>query len=174
VAQKSAVLNNIYLLNRRNFLKAGFLSSAIFIMNSCELSTVITSKNTIDRVQNDLFPKAQELGIKTSEYIEKVVLHHSRITEDEKLFLKNGVKWLHEKALELHKNNYLQLSSSKRQEVLRAFSQTQWGERWMYKMMNYIFEAMLGDPIYGANCDKAGWKWLAFKGGEPRAKEAFL
>jgi hypothetical protein len=41
-------------------------------------------------------------------------------------------------------------------------------------MMRYIFEAMLGDPIYGANKHEAGWKWLAFEGGKPRAKRMYL
>jgi len=33
---------------------------------------------------------------------------------------------------------------------------------------------MLGDPIYGGNNKEAGWRWLAFSGGEPRPKKAFL
>ena len=142
-------------------------------MSGCELFSVTTSRETIDVVQNDLFPKAKELDINTSNYI-SIILHHSRVTQEDKLFLKNGVKWLNETAVEMYGASYTKLSSSKRQEVLSAISKTQWGESWMYNMMTYIFEAMLGDPIYGGNSGEAGWKWLAFSGGEPRPQKAFL
>ena len=162
------------LQTRRNFLKAGFLSSAVFVMSGCELFSVTTSRETIDVVQNDLFPKAKELGINTSNYLNKVVLHHSRISQEDKQFLKNGVKWLNETAVEMYKESYTKLPAHKRQEVLNAISQTEWGESWMYNMMTYIFEAMLGDPIYGGNNSEAGWKWLAFSGGLPRPTKAYL
>jgi len=162
------------LRTRRNFLKLGFLSSAVFIMNGCELFSVTTSRETIYMVQNDLFPKAKELGINTSVYLTKIVLHHSRISKEDKQFLKNGVKWLNERAVEMYKETYTKLSAPKRQEVLNAISQTEWGESWMYNMMTYIFEAMLGDPIYGGNSGEAGWKWLAFEGGKPRPKRMYL
>jgi len=162
------------LVTRRKFLKAGFLSSAIFVMSGCELFSVTTSRETIDIVQNDLFPKAKELGINTSNYLNKIVLHHSRISQEDKQFLKNGVKWLNETAVEMYQESYTKLSAPKRQEILNAISKTEWGESWMYNMMTYIFEAMLGDPIYGGNSSEAGWKWLAFNGGLPRPTKAFL
>ncbi len=161
------------LLQRRNFLKAGFLSSAVFVMSGCELFSVITSRDTIDVVQNDLFAKAKTLGINTSNYI-SIVLRHSRINEEDKTFLKNGVKWLNETAVEMYKESYTKLPASKRQDVLNAISKTQWGDSWIYNMMTYIFEAMLGDPVYGGNNDEAGWKWLAFNGGLPRPTKAYL
>ena len=162
------------LVTRRKFLQAGFLSCAVFVMSGCELVDVTTSRETIDVVQNDLFPKAKELGIKTSNYLNKIVLHHSRITQEDKIFIKNGVKWLNETAFEMYAKSYTKLSSSKRQDVLNAVSKTPWGESWMHNMMTYIFEAMLGDPIYGGNKSEAGWKWLAFEGGKPRPTEALL
>jgi hypothetical protein len=162
------------LIQRRNFLKAGFLCSAVVIMDGCSVFGFTTSKNTLKTLQNDLFPKAKELGIDTSSYLQNVVLHHSRIAQEDKEFLKNGVKWLNESAVDMFEKNYTKLSASSRQEVLRAISKTRWGEIWIYNMMTYIFEALLGDPIYGANRDEAGWKWLAFSGGKPRATRAFL
>ena len=161
------------LQTRRNFLKAGFLSSAVFVMSGCELFSVTTSRETIDVVQNDLFPKAKELGINTSNYI-SIILHHSRVSQEDKLFLKNGVKWLNETAVEMYKECYTKLSALKRQEVLLHISKTEWGESWIYNMMTYIFEAMLGDPLYGTNYRESGWKWLAFKGGTPHPTKVFL
>lgn len=161
------------LLPRRTLLKAGFLSSAVFVMSGCELFSVTTSRDTIRVVQNDLFPKAKELNIDTVSYI-STILRHSRINEENKIFLKNGVKWLNETAVETYKESYTKLSPSKRQEVLNAIAKTEWGDSWIYNMMTYIFEATLGDPIYGGNNNEAGWKWLAFTGGEPRPTKAYL
>ena len=159
--------------SRRNFLKAGFLSSAVFLTSGCDIFGVTTSRDTIKVVQNDLFPKAKELGIDTSEYITIIYRHH-KISKEDKDFLKNGVKWLNETAQEEHKKIYTKLSDTKRQEVLENIAQTEWGSAWIDTMLRYIFEAMLGDPIYGSNNNEAGWKFLKFQGGLPRPTKAFL
>jgi len=161
------------LKNRRHFLQLGFLSTAVFVMQGCELSSITTSRDTIKILQNDLFPKAQELDINTINYI-YIVLKHSRIDQEEKTFLKNGVKWLNETALELYKSPYTKLSDEKRQLVLQNISQTQWGESWIDLILRYTLEAALGDPIYGGNNKEAGWKWLEHASGLPRPKRAYL
>ena len=161
------------LQNRRKFLRLGFLSSAVFIMQGCELFSVTNSSETIKVAQNDLFPKAKELGVNTLNYI-NTILHHSRINEAEKTFLKNGVKWLNESAVELYGATYTKLSDAKRQLVLQNIAQTRWGGSWIDAMTRYILEATLGDPVYGGNNKEAGWKWLAFEGGSPRPTKAYL
>lgn len=160
-------------LNRRKFLQYGFLSTAVLVMDGCELKNILTSKDTIGQVQYDLFPKAKELGINTQVYMH-IILHHSRISKEDKTFIKNGVKWLNEEARKMYKKIYIKLSKSQRQKVLHSIAATQWGESWLYTMLTYNFEAMLGDPIYRANINKAGWKWLQFEGGLPAPKKAFL
>jgi hypothetical protein len=159
--------------SRRNFLKAGFLSSAVFLMDGCSLFGVTTPIETIAVLQTDLFPEAQQLHIQTAPYMH-IILNHSRISEEDKTFIKNGVKWLNEEAIQLHKKSYTKLVPKERQEVLNAVVKTEWGENFVYNMMSYMFEAMLGDPIYGGNNNEVGWKWLAFEGGRPRPKKAFL
>jgi hypothetical protein len=159
--------------SRRNFLKAGFLSSAVFLMDGCSLFGVTTPMTTIALLQTDLFPKAEQLHIQTAPYMH-IVFNHSRISEEDKTFIKNGVKWLNEEAIQLHKKSYTKLAPKERQNVLNAVVKTEWGENFVYNMMSYLFEAMLGDPIYGGNNNETGWKWLAFEGGRPRPKKAFL
>jgi len=159
--------------SRRVFLKAGFLSSAVFLMDGCNLFGVTKPIDTIKVLHYDLFPKADELDIKTAGYME-IVFHHSRILEEDKEFIKNGVKWLNEEAITMYKTSYVKLSSQERQKVLVSVSQTKWGDSFLYDIMSYMFEAMLGDPIYGSNNKEAGWKWLSFSGGEPRPKKAYL
>ena len=159
--------------SRRNFLKAGFLSSAVLVMNGCNLFAITTAQETLKLLQADLFPKAKELGINTSSYLH-IVFHHSRISKSDKIYLKNGVRWINEESLKIHKTTYTQLLATQRQEVLRAVAKTSWGRSYIADVMNYLFEAMLGDPIYGGNNKEAGWKWLAFKGGQPQPKERYL
>ena len=161
------------LAKRRNFLRAGVLSSAVIVMSGCSVFGVTTSRDTIAVVQNDLFPKAKELGINTADYITIVYRHH-KIPKADKIFLKNGVKWLNETAVEMHKKTYVKLSDEKRQEVLVEIATFEWGESWIDTMLRFIMEASLGDPIYGGNNAEAGWKWLKFTGGQPRAKEVYL
>ena len=159
--------------SRRNFLKYGFLSSSVLVMSGCELFSVVTPKETIELVQNDLFPKASELGINTFVYM-SIVLNHSRISDEDKEFIKNGVKWLNEEAVEKYNTTYTKLTSQERQDILKIISQVRWGDSWINEMLTFALEATLGNPIYGANKNQAGWKWLAFEGGLPHPKEALL
>ncbi len=159
--------------SRRNFLQAGFLSSAVFIMDGCELFSVTTPIDTIKVLHHDLFPKAQSLGIQTAPYMH-IIFHHSRISQEDKRYIKNGVKWLNEAAVEQYKQKYVKLRADKREDLLRHISQKEWGESFLYTIMTYMFEAMLGDPIYGGNNKEHGWQWLSFEGGKPRPQKAFL
>jgi len=159
--------------SRRKFLAAGFLSSAVFLMGEYHLFAVTTPIDTIRVLHHDLFPKATELEIVTAPYMH-IVFHQSRISKSDKEFIKNGVKWLNEEAIKMYKTTYVKLSSQNRQNVLKSIVQTKWGDRFLYNIMGYMFEAMLGDPIYGGNNNEAGWKWLEFVGGKPRPKKAYL
>ena len=159
--------------SRRNFLKYGFLSSSVLVMNGCELFSVVTPKETIELVQSDLFPKAHELGVNTFVYM-SIVLNHSRITDEDKEFIQNGVKWLNEEAVEKYKTTYTKLNSTQRQDILKIISQVRWGDSWINEMLTYALEATLGDSVYGVNKNNSGWKWLAYEGGLPYPKEALL
>lgn len=158
---------------RRNFLKYTFLGSSVFVMNGCELFSVTTMQDTLTLLHHDLFPKAEELSIETASYV-SVILHHERVTKEDKTFLKNGVKWLNEEAVSMHEKTYTKLLKAQREAVLESIVKTEWGESWLHSIMSYLFEAMLGDPIYGGNNGEAGWKWLSFTGGLPRPKKAYL
>ena len=160
-------------ISRRNFLKVGFLSSAVILMDGCSVFGVTTPIQTLSVMHHDLFPYIQKLRINTTSYMH-IVFNHSRISDENKKFLKNGVKWLNEEAMKIHKQEYTKLSSLQRQNLLKKVTQTEWGESFVYDVMNYMFEAMLGDPVYEGNNHEMGWKWLNFQGGNPRPKKAFV
>ena len=159
--------------SRRKFLVAGFFSSAVFLMDGCDLFGVTTPIDTIKVLHYDLFPKATELGIVTASYMH-IIFHQSHISDSDKTFIKNGVKWLHEEAIKAYKTPYTKLPIEKRQKILHTIAKTQWGDSFLYNIMGYMFEAILGNPIYGGNNREAGWKWLAFSEGKPPPKKAFL
>lgn len=176
MAQAKALANAVAasaVQTRRGFLKVSFLSSAVFLMSGCELLGITTPKETIKLLQYDLFPKAKELGIDTTRYIDSVFLH-SRISQSEKDFLKNGTKWLNEAAFEHYDKRYTRLSKTQREKILSTIAASQWGENFLDSILRYTLEATLGDPIYGGNTHQAGWKWLAFEAPNPMAKKAYL
>ncbi|EQB40492.1 hypothetical protein M947_01455 [Sulfurimonas hongkongensis] len=173
----SLYLGNVYssisLKTRRSFLKSSFFTTALIIMPKSELFGAVSTLETISLVQEDLSPSIKKLGINGSSYL-SLILHHSRVTDDEKEFLKNGVQWLNEEAVFHYKHPYIKLSPSQRQNVLQIISKQRWGDNWIYTMLSYIMEATLSDPIYGANKNGAGWKWLEHIPGLPQPKEPYL
>ena len=163
----------MFLKARRTFLKNTFFTTALMVMPKSELFGATSLLETISLVQEDLFGSIKELGINSSSYL-SLILHHSRVADDEKEFLRNGVQWLNEGAILHYKHPYINLSSSQRQNILQIISKQRWGDNWIYTMLTYIVEATLSDPIYGANRDGAGWKWLEHIPGLPQPKEPYL
>lgn len=128
---------------------------------------------TLWLAQSDLFPYADKLDVNTSAYT-TLILKHSRVTDEDKTFLKNGIKWLDEEAEEMYKTRYTKLSAKERQSVLKSISKVRWGENWIDTVLTYIMEAMMSDPIYGVNKNEAGQKWVNHVQGYPRSKEPLL
>ncbi len=102
------------------------------------------------------------------------VFEDPHIDESERVFLKNGVLWLNETAQERHQVPYYRLQPPERQNLLTHIATERWGENWLYAVMGYFFEAMLGDPLYGGNAQEAGWHYLNHHGGLPRPEVPYL
>ncbi len=155
--------------NKRSFLKLALLGVGIASLYSFSWSKVHT--DTLALLQEDLFPDInQKLNTRTINaraYL-SYILHHPRVSDDDKRFVKRGVVWMDEEAKRLFGASYMQLSSKRRQEVLASVAKTQWGESFIETILTYLFEALLGDPVYGINKDEVGWKWLHHTPGLPR------
>jgi len=158
---------------RRSFLKSSFLSIGILVTLRGELFGAVSPLETLSLVQNDLFPFAGELGVNAPAYL-GIALNHSRIRDTDKIFLRNGVQWLNEEALETYQSIYSKLSSSQRQSILQRISQKKWGERWINAILSYTMEAIFSDRVYGVNPKDAGQKWLGHTAGFPRPTKAFV
>ena len=163
-------------MTRRNFIKNGFLTSLIFVSFKTKIQAT-TLFDSVTLLQDDLFPEIKDFGISTKNINAKnyliFVLAHKKVSDSDKKFIKDGIKWLNEEALKLHNKLYPKLSHKQREEVLNSISKQSWGESFISTMLKYIFEALLGDPIYGINKDEVGWKWLKHKAGLPRPLEVY-
>ncbi len=165
------------MIKRRNFLKAGLLSSVIFLASQEKIFAATTTLHTLECMQRDLLYDAKVMPtyeqINPNKYI-LIIFNHSRISDEEKEYLKNGATWLNEEAMEMYKTSYVSLDSEKRQRVLISFSSHNWGSDYIYKILSYMMESMLGDPIYGGNKNGSGWDFVGHIGGQPSPKEAYL
>jgi gluconate 2-dehydrogenase gamma chain len=168
-----------WVLNRRTFLSrtAGFLATLFFspvIVRAAKEHTSIQPNDpwsTIDVVQNHLFPTGKDSPgakeINAITYLRNVIAG-PMIDQDEKVFILNGVKWLNDLSHEKHEAVFTQLSYLQRSDMLHQITKSKAGRKWVSKLLTYIFEALLSDPVYGGNPDGIGWKWLNHHPGFPR------
>ncbi len=167
----------MFLKTRRKFLKGSAFSATAFLLPQTELLASAPLLDTISFAQKDLYGDLKDApsfdGLNTRGYM-SLILTHSRIDEGTKKFIRNGALWLDEEAVSLHKKSYTQLNSKERQNTLTSISKHRWGKNWIYKMLGYIYEAVLGDCIYGINQYESGWRWLNHASGMPRPKEPLL
>ena len=162
------------LLNsRRTFLKASFVTTAVLVMSGCNVFGAVSPTQTIDLVQEDLFPFSKDLNVNVAEYL-IIIFNHSRVSDEDKAFLRNGVQWLNEEAILKYDKIYSKLSADERQKVLKIISKENWGESWIEVMLTYTMEAIFSDKIYGVNPQEKAHKWLAFEMGLPRPLKAHL
>lgn len=160
--------------SRRGFLKLSYLSCAFLVVRGSVVFGATTPMETLSLLQDDLFPQAKSLHVKSAHYLSLYVLRHPRITYETKRFIRNGTKWLNESSAELYDEVYIKLSTLKRQEVLKSIAKEEWGENFIYTILSFIMEATLSDPLYGASTKEQGWKWLEFRGGYPRPKKVYM
>lgn len=124
----------------------------------------------IESVQGDLFPQTKKYpsahAFEATRYL-KMVAYHDSFDQDDLDFILRG-------ATVLKKRGYKKiLSYAKREQILRDFSQSRFGENWISIMINYTLEALFSDPIYGGNKNELGWKMYRHHAGLPRPQKSF-
>ena len=148
----------------QKFWKSDLRDETVFSLNDWEI---------IGIVQDHLFPTeenspgAKEINARS--YLQWV-MKDPQYDEDEKRYIRNGIKWLEESAMEIENIPFLELSPLQRESLMKHISNEDWGESWLSKLLSLIFEALFCDPIYGGNPDGIGWKWLSHRPGLPRPK----
>lgn len=155
-------------MKRRIFI---LLSFYLFIRPLSAKRTAPNVWHIIDYSLNHIFPKSPKF-IGASQLN---LLSFLKLVTKDKYFDKDDLKFLIRGAKRLYKlnKNYIQLSVTKKEKVLRDFEKTSFGQNWLAILMYYGFEAMLGDPIYGGNRNNQGWKNLAHNTGLPQPKTKY-
>jgi len=167
----------MFLKTRRSFLKKTAFSTTSLALPHTELFASASILDTLVLAQRDLYgdlPSAPSFKEINSRAYLSLILTHSRVDEETKKHIKNGAIWLDEDANKLYKKPYIELDSSERQKTLEYIATYTWGENWIDSMLGFIYEAVLGDTIYGVNKNESGWKWLNHASGLPRPKEPLL
>lgn len=126
---------------------------------------------TLNAVQQRLWPSDGNgpgaAEIQALRYLHQVLTHHPIAAADKK-FILDGVGWLEGVAQHHHKTAFYALPPVQQEAVLREITQSEAGENWVSNLMTYIFEALLGDPVYGGNPQQVGWQWLEHTAGFPQ------
>ncbi len=164
-------------MKRRRFIQYStiLLSSTMFAkdVRSYALHVKIVKEpyQTMSQVIDHLFspsagmPSPHSLNIVG--YL-KAVMEDKRVSQYRKKSLLEGVEWINRTSQDHYIKNYIELSFDEREKLLKTISQKQWGDTWLWYLMNYTLEAMFSDPVYGANRDEIGWQWLEYKPGFPQ------
>lgn len=82
-------------------------------------------------------------------------------------FLVQGTVWLNDLAKQRTGRGFVQLDSRRKESILRSIEQSRAGNRWLSRMLSYLLEALLSDPVYGGNYRRLGWDWLEHQHGFP-------
>lgn len=125
---------------------------------------------TLSAVQQHLFPKDTSLGaldIQALDYL-RLATDTPDFDKDEKKLIHNGVGWLNDLSKQTYSKKFTQLENQEKEKILRRIEGSRAGERWLSKILTYLLEALLTDPIYGGNPDGIVWKWLQHQPGFPR------
>ena len=172
-------------LSRGNFLKSlAILGLASQLVVSCNSEKENTSEaqeitplmsnleaRTIRAVQSILFPNdgngpsAEDLN--AFEYLLWFLQDELLDDYNRKSYAKGATK-VNQKALDLFNQNFTDLPLDKQEEIVALMVADKKTKMWFSRLVTYIFEALLADPIYGANPNNVGWQWLSHNPGQPR------
>lgn len=85
-------------------------------------------------------------------------------------FLLDGLGWLDAYAREQRGEDFAGLAAAEQDALLARIAGSRAGERWLEALLGFLLEALLADPVYGANPNGIGWRWLAHTPGFPRPR----
>ncbi len=172
-------------LTRASFLKSlALLGLGTQLISSCNspkkntafdkiitpLMTNLEAK-TIKAVQSILFPNdrngpsAEDLN--AFEYLLWHLQDKRLDGYDRKSYPKGATK-VNNKALELFNSNFFELPINQQEEIVALMTKDKKTKMWFSRLVTFLFEALLADPIYGGNPNHIGWNWLNHNPGQPR------
>jgi len=122
-------------------------------------------------VQTHLFPsEAQAPGAKEVNALGYLhfVMTWKGTDPAEPRILRSGLDRLREIATQTAGGTFEALDAPGREQTLRTLEAGESGTEWILLVLDYIFEALLADPVYGGNPEGVGWRWLQIEPGHQR------
>lgn len=161
-------------MDRRTFLIGtgvvgiAFVSSYSFAKLKSTFST--TDEVTLRALAEHLLPSEPgtpgACEINGVDYLQGV-LADSKLDKASRIFLLKGIRNLERVSYRETQKQFFVLSRDEREKVLRTLEATPKGHRWLKEILEFLLEALLGDPVYGGNTNGIGWKWLHHTPGFP-------
>lgn len=127
--------------------------------------------HTLGLVQEHLLPsEAQVPGareVNALSYLHFVMGWEGTDPEEQRI-LRSGLDRLCALAAQTGGGSFEALGTPEREQTLRTLEAKEGGTEWILLVLDYLFEALLADPIYGGNPDEIGWRWLQIEPGHRR------
>lgn len=167
-------------LSRRSLLKSAAGMGAISVIPSFSLNAeqqesiekLIKTDPwlTLDATLRQLLPESSTgpsaEDINATAYLYQVMTVQPT-APDEKEFILKGVGWLNGYANSERNQNFAELTSNDKEQLLLGISKSKAGSNWLDTLLGYVLQAMLAPPSYGGNTKGVGWKWLDHQAGFP-------
>jgi len=170
---------------RRRFLHDSYKATAglallpsISLFTACDQTPHITQAQlahddpwkTFAAVQLILFPDdgngPSAVDLNATAYLQ-FVLQAADSDKQDVAFILKGIDWLNQLSQSNTDKLFIYNNSQQQNSLIKQTSQSSSGERWISFLLLYIFEALLTDPVYGANPNGIGWAWLEHQAGFP-------
>lgn len=125
---------------------------------------------TLVEVQEHLLPATEDgpgaRDIRAIVYLRNY-LEQPRMEAEMKNFILGRVAALNGLAREQQGGDFAALDFGAREALLRGIVDDSAWQRWLSRLLTFLLEALLADPVYGGNPGGAGWKWLQHQPGFP-------
>lgn len=127
--------------------------------------------HTLGLVQQHLFPSEPQAPgateINALSYLHFVMNWQGTAPVEPKM-LRTGLEQLRAIAGQADGRIFDALHPQGREQALRTLEAADGGAQWITLVLDYLFEALLADPVYGGNPDGIGWRWLEIQPGYQR------
>lgn len=128
-------------------------------------------RKLLEQVQSHLLPDSPgrpgATRMHSTDYLITVLRRADSEHEDSQAVV-SGLTAIDGLSVDLFKRKFIELDSLQREQVLRAYEQTDQGYHWLSLILRVTLEGLLADPGYGSNVNREGWRWLSHNPGLPR------
>ena len=176
-------MSDVHDISRREFVNRFSLLSALAAAWPAEALAVLRAAagplpdwvdqepwRTLVEVQEHLFPATKDgpgaRDIRAIVYLRNY-LEQPRRDAEMKNFILGRVAALNGLARERQGGDFATLDFGAREALLHGIADDGAWQRWLSRLVTFLLEALLADPVYGGNPDGVGWTWLQHQPGFP-------